>query len=135
MLFSNLNVHIFHSCLVKSELMGKSIRMSDFAPQKFEPIIPVWLEDMIALLMNVFSALIIKVINVDSFLTFQKGFTIFPIMHGINKNCLKLVNCMIKPKNISEIVLVDSSKVDFVIVIMCGFNDIQKLLRNFIVFF
>lgn len=74
--------------------------------------------------MNIFTAFIIEVSHVDFVLTLNEGLSLFPIMHSINKHSFEFINCMIEPQDVSKIVLIDSAKVDFVIKIVCSFEDI-----------
>ncbi len=52
-------------------------------------------------------------------------------MHGIDKHGFQLIYCVIQPQYVSKIVLVDSSKINFVVKIMRSFNDVKHLLRKF----
>ena len=49
--------------------MCEGVCMADFSPEYFEPVIPVGLEDVIALLVDILSTLIVKIYNVDFILT------------------------------------------------------------------
>ena len=49
--------------------MCEGVCMTDFSPEYFEPVIPVGLEDVIALLVDILSTLIVKIYNVDFILT------------------------------------------------------------------
>lgn len=77
--------------------MGKGVGMWNFGSDEFESIIPIGLEDMITLLMNILPTLVIKISQIDLALTLQKRLRPFPIMHGIHKHRLQLVNSVIQP--------------------------------------
>lgn len=90
---------------------------------------------MISLLMNVFSAFVIKVSHVDFILALEKSLSIFPVMHGIYEHSFKFIDGMIEPKNVSKVVLIYSCKVNFIIEIVCLLNDMKELFRQFVVVF
>jgi hypothetical protein len=135
MLFSDLNVHIFKSSFVEGKLMSKGEGMWDFSSEEFESVVPVGLEDMEALLVNILSTLVTKIICIDLILTLQEGLSFFPVMHGIDKYSFEFVNGVIEPENISKVILVDSSKVDFVVKVVSCFYNVEELLRDFVVVF
>jgi len=90
---------------------------------------------MISLLMNVFPTFVIKVSHVDCILALEKSLSIFPVMHGIYEHSFKFIDGMIEPKNVSKVVLIDSCKVNFIIEIVCLFNDMKELFGQFVVVF
>jgi hypothetical protein len=118
---------------MKGIFMGKSITMTDFTPENFQPVVSVRLENVIILLMNVFPAFIAESEHIDLILALKKGLCFFPVMHSVDKHGFKLINCVVKPKYVSEVVLVNSSKVNFIIKIVGGLNYVKKLFRKIIV--
>jgi hypothetical protein len=86
---------------------------------------------VIAFLVYKLSALIVEVCYVDIALTGQKSIRLFPVMHGIDKHGFQLIHSVIQPQDIAEVVLIHSSKINFVIKIMRSFNDVKHLLRKF----
>ena len=81
--------------------MGKSVTMSNFSPENFKSIVPVWLENVIVLLMNILPAFVIKVSHIDCILTFQKALCLLPMVHRPNKHSLELLYSMIEPDDVS----------------------------------
>ena len=69
MLFTYFNIHILEFYFLEGILMCEGVCMTDFSPEYFEPVIPVGLEDVIALLVDILSTLIVKIYNVDFILT------------------------------------------------------------------
>lgn len=86
---------------------------------------------MVAFLVDKLSALIVEICHIDIVLTGQKGLSLFPVMHGIDKHGLQLIYGVIQPQYVSKIVLVNSSKINFVVKIMRSFNNVKHLLRKF----
>ena len=120
---------------MKSILVGKSISMPNFSPKGLEPIVSVRLKNMVAFLVNKLSAFIVEIKHINFVLTGQEGLCLFPVVHRVNKHSLQLLNCVVQPKYISEIKLIDSSEIDFVIKVMCRFDYVQKLFWQLVVVF
>lgn len=114
---------------MKGIFVGKSITMPDFPPEYFKPVVSVRLENVIILLVNVFPAFIAESKHIDLIFALKKGLSLFPVMHSVDKHGFKLINGVVKPEYVSKVILINSSKVNFIIKIVGGLNDVKKLFR------
>jgi hypothetical protein len=132
-LFSELNIHRVHTGLVECILMGESIAVGEFGPKEFESVVPVGLENVVALLVDELPALIAKIWHINTILTSQKHIRLFPIMHGIHKHGLKLLHRMIQPQNIPKIIFINPPKIYLIVKVMGRLNHKQHLLGQLII--
>lgn len=85
--------------------------------------------------MNILPALIIEINHVYFVFALKKGLSIFPVMHGVDEHSFEFVDCMIEPNNVSKVVLINSSKVDFIIKIVRLLDNVKKLFWKFVIIF
>ena len=88
---------------------------------------------MVALLVDELPALIVEICHVDSVLAGHKHVSLFPIMQGVDEHSLELIDSMIQPEDIPEIILINSAKINLIVKVMSSFDDIQHLLGQFVV--
>jgi hypothetical protein len=88
---------------------------------------------MVALLVDELSALIVEICQVNTVLARHKDVSLFPVMQGVDEHSLELIDSMIQPEDIPEIILINSAKINLIVKVMGSFNDIQHLLGQFIV--
>jgi hypothetical protein len=79
---------------------------------------------MITLLIDKLSAFYLKVDEIDFIFALYKMFGFHPIMHGLDKDCFEFVYCVIKPKHVSKIVLINASKVNLVVEVVRLLNEV-----------